>query len=50
MPPKFKFSREQIIDASVEIIRKNGSEALTARALAQKLDSSAKPISLFSKI
>lgn len=44
MPPKFKFSKEQILDASIEIIRENGSEALTARALAQKLDASAKPI------
>ena len=44
MPPKFKFSKEQIIDASIEILREKGSEALTARALAQKLESSAKPI------
>jgi len=51
MPPKFKFSKDQIIDASIEIIRENGSEALTARALAQKLESSVKPIfTLFSSM
>ncbi len=44
MPPKFKFTREQIIDAGVNVIRKNGADGLTARALAFELGSSAKPI------
>lgn len=44
MPPKFKFTREQIIDSAVNVVRKNGMSALTARALAAELDSSAKPI------
>ncbi|MCQ4023257.1 MULTISPECIES: TetR/AcrR family transcriptional regulator [unclassified Ruminococcus] len=44
MPPKFKFTREQIIDAALEVTRKNGFEGLTARKLAAELGSSAKPI------
>ncbi len=44
MPPKFKFTRAQIIDAAVNITRKNGISALTARALATELGSSSKPI------
>ena len=44
MPPKLKFSREQIIDSAVNVVRKNGASGLTARALAAELGSSAKPI------
>ena len=44
MPPKLKFSREQIIDTALDITRKNGMSGLTARALAAELGSSAKPI------
>ena len=44
MPPKFKFTRKQIIDAAVNVTRKNGMSGLTARALAAELNSSAKPI------
>ena len=44
MPPKFKFTREQIIDAALEVTRKNGFAGLTARKLAAELDSSSKPI------
>lgn len=44
MPPKFRFTREQIISAALDITRKNGIGALTARGLAQALGSSAKPI------
>ena len=44
MPPKAKFSREQIAQAALEIIRAEGCEAVTARALATKLGSSACPI------
>ena len=28
MPPKFKFSKQEIIDASIEIIRENGGVIL----------------------
>ncbi len=44
MPPKFKFTREQIISAALDITREKGMDALTARGLASKLGSSAKPI------
>ena len=44
MPPKFKFTREQIIAAALEVTRKNGLAGSTARKLAAELGSSAKPI------
>ena len=44
MPPKAKFSREEIVEAALTIIRKEGADALTARALGEKLHSSARPI------
>ncbi|MDE7372781.1 MAG: TetR/AcrR family transcriptional regulator [Clostridia bacterium] len=44
MPPKPKFSREQIIEKAFEIVRKDGLSTLTARYLGEKLGSSARPI------
>lgn len=44
MPPKAKFTREEIIETSVNIVRKDGFSALTARALGVELGSSARPI------
>lgn len=44
MPPKAKFTREEIIDAALEITREKGIEAVTARELGKRLDSSARPI------
>lgn len=44
MPPKFKFTKEQIITAALNVTRKNGITGLTARGLAAVLGSSAKPI------
>lgn len=44
MPPKAKFTRNQIIEAGLAIIRENGKEALSARTLGAKLGSSARPI------
>ncbi|MEY8391340.1 WHG domain-containing protein [Lachnospiraceae bacterium 45-W7] len=44
MPPKAKFTREQIIQAGLDIIKENGMGALTARALGAKLGSSARPV------
>ncbi len=49
MPPKFKFTREEIINKALDIVRAEGIDALTARALAEKLGTSSKPIfGLFS--
>lgn len=44
MPPKAKFTKEEIIAAALELVREKGIEALTARSLAQQLKSSAQPI------
>lgn len=44
MPPKAKFTREQITEAALDIVREEGLDNLTARALGQRLGSSACPI------
>lgn len=44
VPPKAKFTKEEIIKAALEIVRNEGFPALTARALGAKLGSSARPI------
>lgn len=51
MPPKMKFTREEIIAAALEITREQGFSAVTARGLGSRLGSSAKPIfGLFQNI
>lgn len=44
MPPKAKFTREQITEAGLNIIRESGMEDLTARTLGKRLGSSSCPI------
>ncbi len=44
MPPKFLFTRDQIIEAALRITRRGGLSALTARSLAAELGCSVKPI------
>ena len=44
MPPKAKFTKEEIINAAFEITRRDGFDALTARSLAAELGSSPRPI------
>ena len=44
MPPKAKFTREQITEAALAIIREENMEGLTSRALGNKLGSSVCPI------
>lgn len=44
MPPKAKFTREEIIAAAVELTREKGIAAVTARNLGDRLCSSARPI------
>ncbi len=44
MPPRAKFTKEQIVDAALQILREDGVEKLTARNLGKKLGSSACPI------
>lgn len=44
MPPKPKFTKEEIVAAALELVSKNGIESLTARELSLYLGSSARPI------
>lgn len=44
MPPKSKFTKEQIISAAYGLVEREGYEALTARALGAELGSSARPV------
>lgn len=44
MPPKAKFEREEIIEAALNLVKEEGFDALTARALAERLGSSPRPI------
>lgn len=44
MPPKAKFTKDDIIQAGLDIVKENGMDALTARALGSKLGSSSRPI------
>ena len=44
MPPKAKFTREEIVEAAFNIVKTDGLEALTSRALGTRLGSSARPI------
>ena len=37
MPPKPKYTREQIASAAFELVRKNGVQALTARELGKAI-------------
>ena len=44
MPPKPKFTKEEIVAAALELVSEQGIEALTARELGARLGSSARPI------
>ena len=44
MPPKVKFTKEQIADAAFQIVRKNGISSLSARFLARTLGCSPQPM------
>ena len=44
MPPKAKFTREEIIQVALDITRVEGIEAVTAREIGRRLNSSARPI------
>ena len=44
MPAVRKVSKEQIIDAAVEVLRDNGFSAINARSVAKKLGCSTQPI------
>lgn len=44
MPPRPKFTKEEIVQAALNVVSKNGVEGLTARELGEALGSSARPI------
>ena len=44
MPPKAKFTRQEIVDAAVEIARRAPLEAVTAQELASVLGTSTRPV------
>ena len=44
MPPKSKFTRDEILLAAIQMVREQGIEAVTARELGARLGSSARPI------
>ncbi len=44
MPPKAKFTKEEIIEAALNIVKTDGLDALTSRTLGTYLGSSARPI------
>lgn len=44
MPPKSKFTKEEIIAAALQIAAESGIEAVTARAIGERLKSSARPV------
>ena len=51
MPPKAKYTKEQIADVAFELVRTEGEDVLTARNLAARLGTSTAPIfTAFEKI
>ncbi len=44
MPPKPKYTREQIIEAALNVVAKEGIDALTAKSLGHALNTSTTPI------
>ena len=47
MPPKPKFTREQIVEAAYELARSSGIDAVMAREVGKKLGTTASPIFTF---
>ena len=44
MPPKPKITRDMVIDAAFEIVRKTGAENINARTVSEKLNCSTQPV------
>ena len=49
MPPKAKFSKEEIVAAALDTVREKGFDALTTREVAARLGVSTRPIFTFFK-
>ena len=51
MPPKVRITREMIVDAAFQLVRKKGFERITAQSVAEELGCSTQPImSHFKKV
>jgi len=44
MPPKTRFTREDVVEAAFRVVRKHGWAGLSARSIAKELNSSTQPI------
>lgn len=44
IPPKPKYTKEEIINAALDMVREKGADSLTSRDLGAKLNTSARPI------
>ena len=44
MPPKAKFTKEEIVECALQLVRREGYSALTARGLGKALGTSSRPI------
>lgn len=44
MPPKVRITKEDIIHTAVEIVRRNGADAINARVIAKELGCSTQPV------
>jgi len=44
MPPKQKFSAEDVIESAFQVVRRNGWQGLSARAIARQLGASTRPV------
>ncbi len=44
MPPKAKFSKEEIVAVALEIIRESGAEAITAKEIGKRMGTSTRPM------
>lgn len=44
MAPRIRYTKEQMTDVALSLVRREGAAALTARALAEELDTSTQPV------
>ena len=44
MAPRNKFAREEMVEAAIQVVRKNGAASLTAKSLAEELGTSTQPV------
>ena len=51
MPPKFKFSKDEILQNALDLVREEGAAALTTRKLGKRLSTTQSPIfSAYEKV